>query len=102
LLITLLFAAHFWGIGFIEIGHISVNSNKNQINWIEAKDLSFENPIDLYINAMYFSIITMVSVGYGDITPINNSEKIYISVMTIFSSMNFAYVVNTIGSIFSQ
>jgi hypothetical protein len=44
----------------------------------------------------------MVSVGYGDITPINNSEKIYISVMTIFSSMNFAYVVNTIGSIFSQ
>jgi hypothetical protein len=44
----------------------------------------------------------MVSVGYGDITPMNNLEKLFICVMTITSSMNFAYVVNTIGSIFSQ
>jgi hypothetical protein len=51
---------------------------------------------------MYFSIITMVSVGYGDIKPINKKERIYISMMTIFSSMNFAFVVNTIGSIFAE
>jgi voltage-gated potassium channel Kch len=57
---------------------------------------------EIYINAIYFSIITMVTVGYGDITPQNIREKIYLIIMTLFSSINFAYVVNTIGTIFTE
>lgn len=44
----------------------------------------------------------MITVGYGDILPINNSEKIFVVVMTIGSCANFAYTVNTIGSIFQN
>ncbi len=42
----------------------------------------------------------MITVGYGDITPVTVSEKIYCIFITLISCGVFAYVVNTIGSIF--
>ncbi len=42
----------------------------------------------------------MITVGYGDIIPQTNSERIYIIFMTLISCAVFAYSVNTIGSIF--
>ena len=53
-----------------------------------------------YINAIYFSFITMVTVGFGDIRPISDVEKIYVTGMSLISSLVFAYTVNTIGSVF--
>lgn len=50
-----------------------------------------------YINALYYSLITMITVGYGDITPVTIPEKLYIMLMTLISCGVFAYVVNTIG-----
>jgi hypothetical protein len=44
----------------------------------------------------------MVTVGFGDISPVNTKEKIFIIIMVLFSCMNFGYVVNTIGQIFSE
>ncbi len=44
----------------------------------------------------------MVTVGYGDITPTTIIEKIYCIVITLISCGVFAYVVNTIGSIFQE
>ena len=44
----------------------------------------------------------MITVGYGDITPVNTYEKIYCISMTLISCGFFAYVLNTIGSIFRE
>lgn len=44
----------------------------------------------------------MITVGYGDISPKTKIEKIYTIIMTLCSSINFAYVVNTIGSIYAD
>ena len=41
----------------------------------------------------------MVTVGFGDIHPVNQIEKIYVIVMTIFSSGLFGYTISVIGSI---
>jgi hypothetical protein len=40
------------------------------LGWIDKLDLAAVNhEKEIYINAIYFSIITMISIGYGDITP---------------------------------
>lgn len=57
---------------------------------------------DKYINALYFSFITMVTVGYGDITPKTIYEKIFCIFMTLVSCVTFAYVVNTVQSILRE
>ena len=44
----------------------------------------------------------MITVGYGDIHPTNTTEKIYCIFMTLWSCGLFAYVLNTIGSIFRE
>jgi hypothetical protein len=44
----------------------------------------------------------MITVGYGDISPINCTEKIYVIIMTLFSCGTFGYALNCIGSIFSE
>lgn len=41
----------------------------------------------------------MITVGYGDITPISSIEKLYVMVITIIGSGIFAYSINTIGEI---
>lgn len=42
----------------------------------------------------------MVTVGYGDITPVSWQEKAYVIVVIIFSCGMFGYSMNTIGAIF--
>lgn len=44
----------------------------------------------------------MMTVGYGDVTPVNNTERIYVIFMTLLSSAIFGYVVNTIGELYMQ
>jgi hypothetical protein len=41
-----------------------------------------------YINSLYFSVVTMITIGFGDITPTNSLEKLFsIFVMLISSGM---------------
>lgn len=44
----------------------------------------------------------MTTIGYGDITPVNLSERIFVIFMTMFSTAVFAYSVNNIGQIFKD
>lgn len=41
----------------------------------------------------------MITVGYGDIYPVNDTERIFVIVITLLSCGVFAYSVNSIGSI---
>lgn len=51
----------------------------------------------IYIESVYFSFISMVTVGYGDIVPISKIEKITTLGLAIINCAMFAYTVNTIG-----
>ena len=47
-------------------------------------------------------MITMVTVGYGDIHPVNHKEMMYVVGLAIISSGMFGYTINTIGAIFQS
>ncbi|EGR29699.1 hypothetical protein IMG5_150420 [Ichthyophthirius multifiliis] len=44
----------------------------------------------------------MITVGFGDITPVATNEKLFVIVETLGGSLLFAYTVNTVGSIFQE
>lgn len=56
----------------------------------------------LYIKSLYFIIITMITVGFGDITPKNNAETVYVLGIALLSCFQFGYTVNIIGSLFQE
>ena len=47
--------------------------------------------------AMYWAITTIVTVGYGDITPIRYYEILVVSVLQLIGTAMFGYMINVIG-----
>ena len=62
---------HFLASLFIFIG-------RNQYpNWIYSNHLENLSFIHIYITSIYFLIATVTTVGYSDITPSNQGERIF-------------------------
>ena len=101
LVLLVFIIAHYCGCGFHLISVYSKIKVPTIKTWIETFKLVDENWEIRYLNSLYFSIITMVTVGYGDIAPINIYEKIYMICMVVISCGVFAYCVNCIGNIFT-
>jgi len=47
----------------------------------------------LYLAALYWSIMTLTTIGYGDITPVNTGEIAYMLVGMILGAAVFSFVV---------
>ena len=71
-------------------------------NWISHRGDAELIWYHKYLNGLYFAIITMVTVGYGDISPWTPIEKLYGILMTLLSCGTFAFSLNTIGTIFTN
>lgn len=51
------------------------------------------------MNSIYFTLVSMITIGYGDIHPYNVYEKIYVLGMALISCGLFAFSVNLIGTL---
>ena len=76
---------------------------KSETNWMNSNskgDITKESWLIQYLYSFYFIIITINTVGYGDITPQNPSELIFCIFFVIIGCMMFAYTLNCMGNIF--
>jgi len=101
LILSVLIVAHYIACGFNYIAFVEENSY-NVSSWVIQLNLDASSWVSRYINAIYFSFITMVTVGFGDIKPMTDPEKIYVTLVALSSSLIFAYTVNTIGTVFQE
>jgi len=53
---------------------------------------------ELYLTAVYFTITTLTTVGYGDMSASTNTEKVFLSIFMIIS---FGVLTLSIGNITS-
>ena len=58
---------------------------------------AFHPPIDDPIAALYFSVITMATVGYGDIIPINPTARLFVISIVIFGVTVFATTISALA-----
>lgn len=61
-------------------------------------DLEDDTWITKYIYSLYFSCTTLLTVGYGDISPKNTAEILMILLTQLIGIATFAYAVNQIGA----
>jgi hypothetical protein len=45
---------------------------------------------------MYFSMVTMITLGYGDVVPISEEEKIYTIFISMIACGFFSYVLGSV------
>lgn len=90
----------------IILSHVmTIVSDHLQINWVSAystDDAGHSNmsePFDNYIISLYWSVMTMSTIGYGDVTPKTQYERIYEIFGMILGASVYAYMVGAICSI---
>ncbi|CAL6363199.1 unnamed protein product [Bathycoccus prasinos] len=56
---------------------------------------------DKYIAALYWSSMTITTIGYGDISPKTNEERIFVIIAMLAGAFQYGYVVGAVGNVIS-
>ena len=69
---------------------------------IRDRGYSDMEDFELFINSVYFTVTTIVTVGYGDIGPVNVGEKIMCILLMIIGVISFSLGTGALSSIISS
>jgi Ion transport protein. len=98
-----------WGTILI-VGHwiaclfhiLAYNRKDTEMTWLDKANLENGSIFERYIAAFYWAVMTMTTVGYGDIGPTTAVERLFTIAAMIIACALFGYSMNTIGVIFQE
>ncbi|MGG3281688.1 potassium channel family protein [Paenibacillus solani] len=64
----------------------------------EGKNLG-EDMVSQFITFLYFSMATFVTVGYGDVAPVDNTSRLVVVMEIAFSFTTVAYALSMLGTL---
>jgi potassium voltage-gated channel Eag-related subfamily H protein 5 len=99
--VVVVLIGHYIGCGFHYVAQLEIAAGADE-TWLDVFDFRYLDILTRYINSLYFAIVSMTSVGYGDITAHTTIEKVYVIVVLIISSGVFGYSVSSISQIFQE
>lgn len=70
--------------------------------WVDKKEMDNASISETYVAAIYWSILTMTTVGYGDIAPVSVAERVYAVLAMILASAVFGYSMNTVATVIKE
>ena len=98
LFVTMLIASHLVGCMFYALGVTS--HEKDRDSWIAAQGLILEEGLseedysstvlNAYFDSLYWALMTLSTVGYGDIVPQNEQEVMFANVVMVIGAVFYA------------
>lgn len=94
-----LLAQHIIACLWIYVARFNEESRKN---WIYEYGMTDCSNYELYVSAFYFTVTTIVTVGYGDITAVSNGEKIVCIFLMLIGVIAFSFGTGALSSIIAS
>jgi hypothetical protein len=70
-----------------------------QFNWQSNIGVIFEANIVKYMTGVYWAVLTMITIGYGDVVP-RTQDELYFGIFSIiFSCIVFGFVLGKVGEL---
>eukprot|EP00291_Cryptomonas_curvata_P031320 CAMPEP_0172205396 /NCGR_PEP_ID=MMETSP1050-20130122/32584_1 /TAXON_ID=233186 /ORGANISM="Cryptomonas curvata, Strain CCAP979/52" /LENGTH=478 /DNA_ID=CAMNT_0012884253 /DNA_START=219 /DNA_END=1652 /DNA_ORIENTATION=+ len=103
--LVLIFTAHTLGCFFVLLA-TSEEDWDYDVNWLRAYSPDLDPSVGgqeyrRYVACLYWAIITISTMGYGDVLPVTTPERCYVIFVALVGSVVFAYCMNNIGQMLS-
>ena len=77
-------------------------SGFNPQTWVYRNELQNNSSYELYLTALYFSFVSFLTVGYGDVTPYSNEEIMSVIFWMLFSGFYYSFSISNIANSFLE
>jgi hypothetical protein len=71
-------------------------------SWVIAAGIENSDPISQYVRSLYWTITTMTTVGYGDISPGRTAEYLLAMLIMLMGASLYAFVIGGVASLLSN
>ncbi|CAK62193.1 unnamed protein product (macronuclear) [Paramecium tetraurelia] len=95
----LVLVAHMCSCGWHLLGRIEYEVYQDENSWLIYYGHYDQQWYDRYIVSLYWSVITTLTVGYGDIVPQTTIERLYVVIVAMVLCGVFGYIISMIGEI---
>ena len=99
--ITFLFLTHIGACLWIIIAEVE-SSDHYEGTWMQQFYPEYQTGAEIYAISFYWTITTITTVGYGDITGKSILEYIFSSVVMVIGVVAFSYANGALASIISN
>jgi voltage-gated potassium channel len=84
---------------------ISIGTHWIALIWIKlrgAQLLEEPDSITIYNKALYWTVTTLTTIGYGDIVPVTNPQRIFTMIVMIIGAGLYGYIIGNITNLLSN
>lgn len=97
-LVTIFLMMHWLACGWFMTAYASAFPADS---WAVRAGIAEAGSVSQYIRSLYWTITTMTTVGYGDITPARPVEYIFSSLAMLLGASLFVFIIGSIASLLS-
>lgn len=76
--------------------------DENKNNWVYYHGFIDKSDLEVYVTSFYFTVTTLVTVGYGDITAHSVGEKCMCMFLMIIGVIIFSFTAGSLSSIITS
>jgi potassium channel len=91
--------------GSVRCGCTAEPAGCQEYNWLVKYDGSIyagNSSSARYLASVYYAVVTLTTLGYGDVVPTNNAERFLSSCLALLGAVMFSFLISNISGLVSK